>query len=41
MAGLFPGDAIVEVDRVNVKYAPVEEVVSAISERSRGNGNER
>ena len=30
MAGLYPGDAIVEVNGVDVKYAPVEEVVDAI-----------
>lgn len=30
MAGLYPGDAIVEVNGVDVKYAPVEKVVEAI-----------
>lgn len=30
MAGLYPGDAIVEVNGVNVKYAPVENVVEEI-----------
>ena len=30
MAGLYPGDAIVEVNGVSVKYAPVESVVEEI-----------
>ena len=30
MAGLYPGDAIVEVNGVDVKYAPVESVVDEI-----------
>lgn len=32
MAGLYPGDTIVEVNGKNVKYAPVEDVVMAIQE---------
>ena len=32
MAGLYPGDAIVEVNGKDVKYAPVEEVVKVIQE---------
>lgn len=31
MGGLYPGDAIIEVNGVNVRYAPVEEVVGKIS----------
>ena len=30
MAGLYPGDAIIEVDGENVRYAPVEDVVGKI-----------
>lgn len=30
MAGLYPGDALVEVNGEDVKYAPVEKVVDAI-----------
>ena len=30
LAGLYPGDAIVEVGGVDVKYAPVDTVVEAI-----------
>ncbi len=40
MAGLYPGDAIIEVDGQNVKYAPVEEVVRAITEHARENEEE-
>ncbi len=32
LAGLYPGDAIIEVNGVDVKYAPVEEVVRKIQE---------
>lgn len=32
MAGLYPGDTIVEVNGMDVKYAPVENVVEAIQE---------
>ena len=35
MAGLYPGDTIVEVNGVDVKYAPVESVVGAIQEGSK------
>ena len=31
MGGLYPGDAIMEVNGVSVRYAPVEEVVQKIS----------
>ena len=34
MAGLYPGDAIVEVNGVDVKYAPVESVVAEIKKGS-------
>ncbi len=30
MAGLYPGDTIVEVNGMDVRYAPVEDVVEAI-----------
>lgn len=39
MAGLYPGDAIVEVNSVDVKYAPVENVVEAI--QAEGKDGER
>ncbi len=32
LAGLYPGDTIIEVNGVDVKYAPVEEVVKGIHE---------
>ncbi len=32
LAGLYPGDAIIEVNGVDVKYAPVEDVVKRIHE---------
>lgn len=35
MAGLYPGDAIVEVNGQDVKYAPVESVVDAIQKGGR------
>ena len=35
MAGLYPGDAIVEVNGVDVKYAPVESVVEEIQKGSK------
>ena len=31
LSGLFPGDAILEVNGERVKYAPVEKVVEAIT----------
>ena len=31
LLGLFPGDAILEVNGERVKYAPVEKVVEAIT----------
>ena len=31
LSGLFPGDAILEVNDERVKYAPVEKVVEAIT----------
>lgn len=40
MAGLYPGDAIIEVDGKNVKYAPVEEVVKTITEHALENEEE-
>ena len=30
MAGLYPGDAIVEVNGVDVKYSPMDSIVDAI-----------
>ena len=38
MAGLYPGDAIVEVNEEDVKYAPVENVVEAIQKGATGGG---
>ena len=35
LAGLYPGDTIIEVNGVDMKYAPVENVVKAIQEGAR------
>ena len=35
LAGLYPGDTIIEVNGVDMKYTPVENVVKAIQEGAR------
>ena len=37
MAGLYPGDSILEVNGQDVKYAPVEDVVEVIMGVSKSN----
>lgn len=34
LAGLYPGDAIVEVNGVDVKYVPMDNIVDAIKKEA-------